>query len=356
MTPGTASPERAPHRGQATAALHAPQNPGQRRGRFLATVTDNVRLCREHNRLTFRIQGFPASLPGQFVQVKCRDVDSAPLGLVCEREMPWQDDQPAALADSKQPDLHQPTPLLRRPFSIAGRRSTPQGEEIDLINRDIGPGTRWLYHLEVGQEVDLIGPLGNAFALPEPGGMALLVGGGVGIPPMIYIAQALAELNSASAGERRGAVAFCGALSLDLMPLTLDPPAATGEASAGPRMNVLEFSRFGFETVLSTDDGSYGHHGRITGALEAFLDRPPAREGPPPTIYTCGPEAMMKAVAAIARERGLRCQVAVERAMACGMGTCQSCVIRQVDAGDRGWRYRLACTDGPVFEASSLLW
>ena len=321
-----------------------------RRGRFLATVAANVPLCREHNRLTFRIHGFPPSKPGQFVQVKCRDVDAAPLGDTPEREVPWSDHD-AFLADSQQPDLFRPMPILRRPFSIAGRRSTAEGEEIDLINREIGPGTSWLYHLKAGQQVDLIGPLGNTFTLPEPGGLALLVGGGVGIPPMIYVAQALSELNAAAGQEARSAVAFCGALSIDLMPLSV-----TGPADTGPGVNVEEFARFGFSTVLSTDDGSYGHHGRVTGALERFLDDLGPAGAAQATIYTCGPEPMMKAVAAIARDRGIGCQVAVERAMACGMGTCQSCVIRETAENERGWRYRLACTDGPIFDAATLLW
>lgn len=340
--------------------LDLPVSPAatRRRGRFLATVVANVPLCREHNRLTFRIDGFPPSKPGQFVQVRCRDVDAAPLGDFRERAFEWSEPFPAETLGADQPDLRQPMPLLRRPFSIAGRRSTSQGQEIDLINREIGPGTSWLYTLAVGQEVDLIGPLGNTFTFPEPGGLALLVGGGVGIPPMIYIAQALAELNAEpEAPHRRSAVAFCGALSIDLMPLTLTAVAGgslAGDAAA-PRMDVAEFAQYGFPTVLSTDDGSHGFHGRVTGALEPFLDAL-APGGPPPVLYTCGPEAMMKAVAGIARERGLACQVAVERAMACGMGTCQSCVIRQAADNERGWRYRLACTDGPVFEASTLLW
>jgi dihydroorotate dehydrogenase electron transfer subunit len=74
-------------------------------------------------------------------------------------------------------------------------------------------------------------------------------------------------------------------------------------------------------------------------------------------VYVCGPEPMMKRVAEIATRRNVACQVAVERAMACGMGTCQSCAIRvRTDASPDGWRYRLACTDGPVFAAADLLW
>lgn len=334
----------------------------QRRGRYIATVAANVALCREHNRLTLRIARFPPSAPGQFVQVKCRDVDDAPLGAVEERVYEWTTQTPEARARAtRHPDLFRPTPILRRPFSIAGRRSTSDGDEIDLINRDIGPGTNWLSTLRVGQEVDLIGPLGNTFAFDDSGGPALLVGGGVGIPPMIYVAQALAALNAAAAGQaqpQRRAMAFCGALSIDLLPLTIADTGHDDLRAAGePVSSVAEFAECGFETVISTDDGSYGYRGRVSEALVGYLDRHPLDEGAPrPTLYTCGPEPMMKAVAAIARDRGLRCQVAVERAMACGMGTCQSCVIREAAANDRGWLYRLACTDGPIFEAATLLW
>ena len=254
--------------------------PIRRRGRYLATVLANVYPCREHNKLTFGVPGFPASAPGQFVQVKCRTPDGAPLGDTPDREHDWSPGAAASLAgEIAQPDLFRPTPILRRPFSIAGRRDTPGGPEIDLINRDIGPGTNWLHGLKPGDEVDLIVPLGNTFTLPGPGEVALLVGGGVGIPPMIYLAQALARLNEGLPdGERRTAVAFCGALSLDLLPLTLTdtappPPAGRSDEAAQALPNVAEFADFGFPTVLSTDDGTYGYHGRVTEPLVRYLDR-----------------------------------------------------------------------------------
>jgi dihydroorotate dehydrogenase electron transfer subunit len=166
---------------------------------------------------------------------------------------------------------------------------------------------------------------------------------------MIYLAEKLAS---------RPAVAFSGALSKDLLPLEL-----TGEASAEgePSLVVEEFSRRGIPAVVTTDDGSYGFTGFVTQALERYLDRH-HRPGSA-VVYTCGPEPMMKRVSEIAATRGLECQVAVERAMACGMGTCQSCCIRvrkpdpsQPPLVGRDWCYRLACTDGPVFRGSDLLW
>ena len=339
--------------------------PGQkRRGHFIARVLANVYPCREHNKLTFLVPGLPPSAPGQFVQVKCRTPDGTPMGDIHDQEHEWSVRGPAGTMG--QPDLLRPTPILRRPFSIAGRRDTHRGAEIDLINRDVGPGTHWLHGLSAGDEVDLLGPLGNTFTLPGPGEVALLVGGGVGIPPMIYLAQALAKVNAPLAeSQQRKAIAFCGALSLDLLPLKITdaapaPPAGRTDAAAQAMQNISEFAECGFPTVVSTDDGTYGYHGRVTEPLTRYLDQffPNTWEvgSRRPIIYTCGPEAMMKAVAAIALERGLRCQVAVERAMACGMGTCQSCVIRQKSSHQRGWAYRLACTDGPIFDASMLLW
>ena len=313
------------------------------RNQFPCTVLQNVSLCREHYGLVLGLPSFPATEPGQFVQVSCRAHAE-----FAERELEWSVGR-AASTDALDRELSGPVAFLRRPFSLAGRRDTKTGVELDLIHRVVGVGTDWLARLRVGDVVDILGPLGNRFALPDGGAPAILVGGGVGIPPMLYLAGKLA---------RRPAVAFCGAVSKDLLPLTL-----TGEASADgqPLAVIEEFSRHGIPSVISTDDGTYGFRGFVTQALEQYLDR--TKHAKPPVLYTCGPEPMMKRVADIAAGRGLECQVAVERAMACGMGTCQSCCIRvrKSDASKpplvgRDWCYRLACTDGPVFRGADLLW
>jgi dihydroorotate dehydrogenase electron transfer subunit len=342
----------------------APATSSSTRDQFRSTVESNVPLCREHYRLVLRLASFPATEPGQFVQVACRDVGDDSV----EREVEWGGDRLLGLEGT---ELAGPVAFLRRPFSLAGRRDTADGVELDLIHRVVGVGTDWLSRLRAGDAVDVLGPLGNRFALPAKGETAVLVGGGVGIPPMLYLAEKLAG---------RPAVAFSGALSKDLLPLGL-----TGDASAEgePSLVVEEFARHHIPAVVTTDDGSYGFRGFVTQALERYLDGSGfgvhgsgQREKPAsssslnseprplnPVIYTCGPEPMMKRVAEIAAIRGLECQVAVERAMACGMGTCQSCCIR-VRKPDpampplvgRDWCYRLACTDGPVFRGSDLLW
>jgi dihydroorotate dehydrogenase electron transfer subunit len=305
---------------------------------FSARVVGNHKICQDHYRLVLTAPNFPPTRPGQFIQIACRDLpepDPQPT------DIDWS---PGSRLDLHDPDFAEPQAILRRPFSLAGRRD----DQIDIIHRVVGVGTHYLATLKPNDEISILGPLGNVFTLPNPDQLAILVGGGVGIPPMIYLASELAQ---------HRAVAFAGALSRDLMPLNV------GSAP----YQVAEFSQFGIPAILSTDDGSLGFRGFITQALEEFLDNRLApeinRANGAIIIYTCGPEPMMKRVANIALTRGIPCQIAVERAMACGMGTCQSCCIRvkkldpaQTPLPGKDWCYRLACTDGPIFTAAQLLW
>jgi dihydroorotate dehydrogenase electron transfer subunit len=307
-----------------------------RRGQFLATVRRNTPLCRDHFRLVLQLARFPATFPGQFIQIECRDPGNDP---AADAIVEWTDRPP-------QPhgvELHNPLALLRRPFSLAGRRDLADGVELDIIHRVVGVGTQWLSELSAGDAVSILGPLGNRFTLPRDSGHAILVGGGVGIPPVLYLGESL---------RGRNAIAFVGATTRDLLPVTIRPDGSAEE-----------FARHGIPSILTTDDGSLGFKGFVTEALERWLDAPQPTAPDPRTIYTCGPEPMMKKVAAIANARGIECQVAVERAMACGMGTCQSCCIRvkkpdpaQPPLAGSDWCYRLACTDGPVFRGSDLFW
>jgi dihydroorotate dehydrogenase electron transfer subunit len=339
--------EQPDHRPAAT----LPNTDHPQRGQFVSTVAENIPLCREHFRLVLHLpptSGFPATRPGQFIQISCRD-----WGQDYWREMEW-DAGEVGQAPEHPPELIEPMALLRRPFSLAGRRDTADGIELDIIHRVVGVGTDWLAHLKRGDRVWILGPLGNSFQLPSKDAMAILVGGGVGIPPMLYLAEMLAG---------RKAVAFSGALSRDLLPLTITDSAPSAD-SVEPRPVIEEFARHGIPSIITTDDGSYGFRGFVTQALERYLDPlNPQPRTPKPIIYTCGPELMMKRVADIAAARDIDCQIAVERAMACGMGTCQSCCIRvrkpdpsKPPLVGRDWCYRLACTDGPIFRGRDLLW
>jgi dihydroorotate dehydrogenase electron transfer subunit len=314
------------------------------RHRFDALVDASDMICREHFRLRVRIDGpFPATRPGQFIQIGCRPPNGAMDGDALRgRDIEWQ---PGERPDLHQPELCDPLALLRRPFSLSGRVDDDNGTRLEIVHRIVGVGTQWLSELKVGDRIDLIGPLGNAFNIPDDKSIGLLVGGGVGLPPMFYLAEALA-----GAGWR--GVGFVGAQSRDLLAVTLD-----GDHAA-------EFAAHNFDTVFTTNDGSYGLKGLITDGLRQRLDTLSDEDVRRAVIFTCGPEPMMHAVAKLAAEHSIDCQVCLEQAMACGMGTCQSCVVRIEDVtrphavaeDGRPWRYKLACTDGPVFDASDVVW
>ncbi len=368
---------------------------GHRRGQFTARVVANVPLCRDHFRLVLGLDSFPATEPGQFVQIACRDLTGdgfhppdfqpsdfqrpdfkSPDFQPCEME--WSPGMRPTFSDA---DLLSPEAMLRRPFSLADRRDLAGGAvELDVIHRIVGVGTGWLSRLAPGDLVGILGPMGNKFDRSHEK-TSLLVGGGVGIPPMLYLAKYLAG---------RPVAAFCGALTRDLLPLTISDAVACDPTGKTATPAIVEFSQYGIPSVIATDDGSVGFRGFVTQALEEYLDHATANARPSTAvasnlspvsrdsrvsphssagsasspsagyvIYTCGPEPMMKRVAEIADRRGIACQVAVERAMACGMGTCQSCVIKVKTAGradGRTWVYKLACTDGPVFQSADLLW
>lgn len=328
------------------------------RSRFNAAVLLNEPICREHYLLRLRIAGvFPPTQPGQFIQLGCRPPDAA----IDSAELFGQSHQ---WASGQRPALHQPElcdtlALLRRPFSLAGRGDDKDGAWIEVIHRVVGVGTKWLANRRVGDAVDFIGPLGNWFGIPTNKSFGLLVGGGVGLPPMFYLAQALRAAHWSGVG-------FVGAMTDDLLAVHFDQsihPDAKGRANR----SVIEFARHDFDSVVTTDDGSAGLPGRITAGLTKQLQEMDDDQRQQALIYTCGPEPMMHAVAELAREHDVACQVCLEQAMACGMGTCQSCVVKikheqhqppahGQTADGRAWRYRLACTDGPVFNAHEVIW
>ena len=313
----------------------------RRRGTFLAETLANERLCDEHYLLRLALPAFPPTVPGQFVQVQCRP----PTPHAPPQAADWPADRPPQLTHA---DLRTPEPLLRRPFSLAGRRDAPGGAvELEIIYRVVGSGTGWLERLGAAAPVSVLGPLGNGFAVREDKPAAVLVGGGVGIPPMIYLGQALS-------GRGKRVKAFCGVRSGHLLPLRL-----TGEAEASelgsPTLCAAEFAAHGIETAIATDDGSLGWKGFAPGAFEQWLAGQDAAAAEL-VVYACGPEPMMRAVGAMCTARGIECQLALERHMGCGMGTCQSCVVKVRTDDEQGWRYRLVCTDGPVFDAASIVW
>ena len=310
------------------------------RGTFQASVLSNRQVCPEHYLLVLEVAGFPPSRPGQFVNVRCGTVGEI-AGAV---EVDWPAGRMPRLAGQ---ELLARRPLLRRPFSLAGRRDRENGTvEMEIIHRVVGVGTARLAGLAAGDKVDLLGPLGNGFTILADRPAAAVVGGGVGIPPLLYLAEALG-------GAGKEVVAFVGARtarSLPLSPAAGEPPSRSGR----PGMCTVEFAARGATTVVATDDGSLGVAGLVHEALARWLEQRP--EAGELGVYACGPEPMMRAIAKLCARRELPCQLALERHMACGVGTCQGCVVKVRDGPPQAWRYKLACTDGPVFEAGELTW
>ena len=210
-------------------------------------------------------------------------------------------------------------PLLRRPFSLCEIR--PDEGIVSLIYRVVGRGTAALAGVAVGAEIDLMGPLGHSFPDPAAGaGRLVLVGGGLGFPPMVAAAE-----RAVSAG--RSVQAVVG--------------ARTGAYLAG----LLELEAAGVHLVVTTDDGSVGQRGLVTAPLGALLAAGQVGE-----VWACGPEVMLAAVKTRCVEAGIPCFVSVERHMACGFGACIGCTVPR--AGAPG--FLKACQDGPVFAAEEV--
>jgi len=216
-------------------------------------------------------------------------------------------------------------PPLRRPFSIL--TVDPGGETFRLFLKTIGAGTRALAALVPGDLAQCLGPLGRPFTAPPPGHEALLIAGGYGIAPFHLFCEELLRAGG------RARVFYGGRTAADLQ--VREP-----------------FAAMGVPLVPTTDDGSLGHHGRVTEAVERYLDSQTA----PVALYACGPDPMLHAVARLAARRGLPAQVSLDPWMGCGVGTCLGCVVWMQSATEERPHYRCACTEGPVFDAREVVW
>jgi dihydroorotate dehydrogenase electron transfer subunit len=304
-----------------------------------ANVARCVPVCREHVLIEIALSDFPPSVPGQFLQLRCRPPDAGD-GEPAE----WPSGGFPSLADA---DTHSRQAYLRRPFSIADRwTSADRQDHLCVISRTVGVGTGWLEHLRAGDTLNVTGPLGRGFRIPADAGPLILIGGGVGIPPLLYLAR---QLHTAG---RTNTIAVLGATTRTLLPVELrDQPAADGT----PRRCVHYPADAEVPTVITTDDGSLGLRGRVTDGLDRWC-RQPGAELRRALVLACGPTAMLDAVARQARAAGIACQLCIERNMGCGVGTCLSCVVRVRDATrPEGWRWALTCTEGPVFDRDDLV-
>jgi dihydroorotate dehydrogenase electron transfer subunit len=209
------------------------------------------------------------------------------------------------------------SPLLRRPFAYSGHDAATGSAE--LIYERRGNATRLLSALRTGETLDLIGPLGNTFPEPTEGNRPILVAGGIGIGPMLFL-----HAHLSAAGHRPRLVV--GARSADRLPRSCLPADA----------------------AICTDDGSAGLHGTVLQYLDG--ESPAGAENA--TVYACGPHGMMKAVAAWAMGAGLPCWVSLEQTMACAVGACMGCVVKV----HHEKQYSRVCADGPVYAAEHIEW
>jgi dihydroorotate dehydrogenase electron transfer subunit len=212
-------------------------------------------------------------------------------------------------------------PLLPRAFSLM---SVGPGGTAEILAKTVGRGTALLERSLPGARLGVLGPLGSNFPDPTPEFVDLLVAGGVGLPPLYMQAMRAAERRLVSQSE----VLYGGRSRPDLVLLD-------------------QLRSFGVALHLTTEDGSVGRTGRVTAELEARLSE---RRGQAVRIMGCGPNAMLWAVARIARARGIPCFISLEEQMACGIGVCLGCAI---PARSRPFRY--VCSNGPVFDAADVL-
>ena len=248
------------------------------------TVTKNIRLHTNYVLIKLtQSTPLPEMLPGQFAEIR---IDGSN------------------------------TTFLRRPISInyVDRKTN----EVWFLVQLVGDGTRKLATVKEGDTVNVVLPLGNGFTLPEtPDKKVLLVGGGVGTAPMLYLGEALLKMGC-------------------------KPTFLLGARSKNDLLQLEQFEQFG-DVYTTTEDGSMGEKGYVT--MHSVL-----KDHKFNMIYTCGPKPMMVAVAKYAKSNQIECEVSLENTMACGIGACLCCVENTTEG------HLCVCKEGPVFNINKLLW
>lgn len=249
-------------------------------------VVENRRLNNEYVILTLQHPGtLPEMHPGQFVEVKVNRAEHT---------------------------------FLRRPISI--HDVDESRNQLKLLIREVGEGTTLMASEPVGGELDLLFPLGNWFTMPDDtSSRILLVGGGCGIAPMLYMGKKLKSLG-------------------------FKPTFLFGARTQSGLIELEEFEKLG-KVYTTTEDGSHGAkgyviHSPVLRTLTPEIDH----------IYTCGPDAMMRVIAKFAAQHDIYCEVSLENMMACGIGVCLCCVADTLSG------HQCVCTDGPIFDSKQLKW
>lgn len=234
---------------------------------------------------------------------------------------------------------------MRRPLSIM--RVDTQAGWLEILFKTIGPGLQALSEARVGDTLSIIGPIGNGFTADPARPNALLIGGGVGIPPMIYLAEQL----STDAG-RWNPVVLMGSeipFPFELAESSMTTPWLAG----GARHTLAELEELGICARLASLAGYEGcHPGYVTDLARLYLDSLSEEERLATAVYGCGPTPMLRAVAELAAEFAVPCQVSLEEFMACAVGGCAGCAVKVTSP--QGTTMQRVCVDGPVFDAESV--
>ncbi len=206
-------------------------------------------------------------------------------------------------------------PFFRRPFSVYRAQKT-----VDILYEPIGLGTKLLLQKKVGEELDVLGPLGNCFSEPPAGTQqVVMIAGGIGVAPFLLLTDKLKK-------EKYELILLYGGRTKNHV------------------YPMKEFKANGVKVYVSTDDGSVGRKGRVSELYSKI--NPDAKTT---FVYTCGPQAMMKSVQAFARQQHLRAEASCEEVMACALGACLGCSIPTTKG------YKTTCYDGPVFDLQEVI-
>ncbi|MFQ5346183.1 MAG: dihydroorotate dehydrogenase electron transfer subunit [Mariprofundus sp.] len=231
---------------------------------------------------------------------------------------------------------------LRRPISIM--LTDPDKGTVDLLYKAIGEGTRLLAEREVGDTLPMLGPIGQPFDLADKSKRYVLIGGGVGIPPMIFAADALQGMADC--------VVFAGsevAFPFALKPSTMLLPGVNGNTI----LSISSLEERGIASRLASNAGLYGcYEGHVPNLARDYLAALSETERARCILLSCGPHPMLHAVARVGREFDLPVFLSLEEHMACGIGGCAGCVVKTMEHGEE--KYRRVCVDGPVFAAELL--
>lgn len=211
--------------------------------------------------------------------------------------------------------------LLRRPFSVF----KADGKRISILYKDVGRGTRTLKYLRPDETISLIGPLGHGFPGLSDGHYPIIVAGGYGMAALYLTAKTLPVQGVAFFGGRGTNDILC----------------------------VKDFQDAGWDVRVTTEDGTLGVKGRVTDALDAWWKD--EAKGKKPEIFSCGPNAMLKAVSDRAQQNDWKAWVSVDNNMGCGVGACLTCVVKVKDQANE-WKWARSCREGPVFECREVVW